>query len=207
MIADIEKLFVGSGEFLRACSAADQFPPGRLPEVALIGRSNVGKSSLINGLTGRKNLARASKTPGRTQEIIFFDIRQTLTLVDLPGYGHAKAPRAEQDRWNDLIAAYLRSRPQLQCVFLLVDGRHGALANDMSMMSFLDRAGVPWKIVLTKMDKVKSIEAAERIRTTEEVLTRHTAAKPGVLPVSSEKKTGLEDMRRFIGELILPFHT
>ena len=203
--AKANTLFVGSGEFLRACSAIDQFPPGRLPEVAFVGRSNVGKSSLINALTARKALARASKTPGRTQEIIFFDIAKTLTLADLPGYGHAKAPRDVQDQWNELIHSYLRSRPQLTCVFLLVDGRHGTLANDISMMRFLDRAGIAYQIVLTKIDQVKNTERPARLQQVEALLAVHPAARSGVLTVSAEKNTGIEELRMLIAKLVGQF--
>lgn len=204
-IADKEsanKIFVGTGEFLRACSALDQFPPGKLPEIAIVGRSNVGKSSLINALTGRKSLARSSKTPGRTQQIIFFDIAKMLTLADLPGYGHAKAPRAEQDKWNELIHDYLRSRPQLLLVFLLIDGRHGALANDLSMMCFLDRAGVAYQIVLTKIDQVKKTEIPARLQQTEAQLAQHPAARSSVMMVSAEKNTGVEELRQMVISLI-----
>ena len=199
------KLFVGSGEFLRACAAPDQFPPDKLPEMALIGRSNVGKSSLINAITARKALARSSKTPGRTQQIIFFDIKKTLTLADLPGYGHAKAPRAEQDHWNELIHFYLRSRPQLFCVFLLIDGRHGALANDKSMMQFLDRAGIAYQIVLTKIDQVKKTELPARIAQMEAQLGQHAAARSSVMAVSAEKNIGIEELRLLITSLAKQF--
>jgi GTP-binding protein len=203
--AKANKLFTGSGEFLRACGEPDQFPPGKLPEIAFIGRSNVGKSSLINALTARKALARASKTPGRTQQIIFFDIKKTLTLADLPGYGHAKAPRAEQDHWNALIHHYLRSRPQLFCVCLLIDGRHGALANDVSMMNFLDRAGIAYQVVLTKIDQVKKIEQPARIAATEAQLAQRPAARAKALPVSAEKNIGIETLRLLIATLAEQF--
>jgi len=199
--AEANKLFIGAGEFLRACTAPDQFPPGKLPEIAFIGRSNVGKSSLINALVARKSLARSSKTPGRTQQIVFFDLRQTLMLADLPGYGHAKAPQGEQDKWNELIHCYLRSRPQLLCVCLLIDGRHGALANDLSMMQFLDRAGIGYQIVLTKIDKVKIPDRPACLRQIEAQLAQHPAARSGAIAVSAEKTTGIEDLRLLIATL------
>lgn len=204
-LAKANKLFTGAGEFLRACSAADQFPPGKLPEIAFIGRSNVGKSSLINALTARKALARSSKTPGRTQQIIFFDIKKTMMLADLPGYGHAKAPRAEQDQWNELIHHYLRARPQLFLVCLLIDGRHGALANDLSMMSFLDRAGISYQVVLTKIDQVKKTELPQRLQQTEATLATHPAARATALTVSAEKNTGIEELRLLITTLAAQF--
>lgn len=199
------KLFIGSGEFLRACAAPDQFPPGKLPEIAFIGRSNVGKSSLINAITARRNLARSSKTPGRTQQIIFFDIAKTLMLADLPGYGHAEAPREDQANWNELIHHYLRSRPQLFCVCLLIDGRHGTLANDISMMQFLDRAGISYQIVLTKADKVKITEQAARRHQIEAQLSQHPAARSSILMVSAEKNTGIEELRLLIATLARQF--
>jgi GTP-binding protein len=200
--AAANRLFVGAGEFLRACAEPDQFPPARSPEIAFIGRSNVGKSSLINALTARKNLAHSSKTPGRTQQIIFFAIGKTLTLADLPGYGHAKAPRAEQAKWNELIHHYLRARPQLACVCLLIDGRHGALANDVSMMRFLDRAGISYQIVLTKIDQVKAIEQASRLQQIEAQLAQHAAARAKALAVSAEKNIGIEELRLLLAALV-----
>jgi GTP-binding protein len=190
-----DKLFAGTCDFLRACSAPDQFPPGKLPEIAFWGRSNVGKSSLVNGLTGRKTLARTSKTPGRTQQIVFFDLGGRMMLADLPGYGHAEAPREEQDRWHELIHHYLHTRPQLRCVCLLVDGRHGLMANDLAMMQLLDRAAANYQIILTKIDLVKPEERDARLRQIEAVLQRHPAARPELLTVSAEKRLGLDELR------------
>jgi GTP-binding protein len=200
-VARANKLFIGSGEFMRACAAANQFPPDKLPEIAFVGRSNVGKSSLINALTDRRSLARSSKTPGRTQQIVFFDIAKTLTLADLPGYGHAKAPREQQAEWNELIHHYLCERPQLVCVCLLIDGRHGALANDLSMMQFLDRAGVSFQVILTKIDKVKSLEQAARREQIEAQLAQHPAARAKALMVSAEKHTGIDELRLLVATL------
>jgi len=196
--AEATKLFAGDCDFLRATALPEQFPPSKLPEVAFWGRSNVGKSSFINALTGRKSLARASKTPGRTQEIIFFDLGHRLMLVDLPGYGHAKAPRAEQDRWNDLIRRYLAARPPLRLVCLLIDGRHGALANDLAMMQVLDRAGISYQAILTKIDQVHATEWQLQADAVAEVIKEHPAARHDVFATSSEKKLGIEEMRVFL---------
>jgi GTP-binding protein len=193
-----DKLFAGACDFVLAASEPGHFPPGKLPEVAFWGRSNVGKSSLVNGLTGRKALARASKTPGRTQQIIFFDLGGRLMLADMPGYGHAKAPREEQTRWTELIHHYLQSRPQLKCVCLLVDARHGLLANDIEMMNQLDRAAVSYQIVLTKIDLIHEREREGKIRQIASMLERHPAARPGILAVSSEKRIGMDELRSLL---------
>jgi len=187
-------------DFVLAAADPVQFPDSKLPEVAFIGRSNVGKSSLINAVTGRKKLARASNTPGRTQQIVFFDLAQHLMLVDLPGYGHAEAPVAEKEQWNELVHHYMRHRRTLKCVCLLLDGRHGAKANDIEMMNFLDRAAVVYKVILTKMDQVKAIERSKRIEQVSEVLARHPAALDGVLFTSAEDKAGISELREFITE-------
>ena len=202
--SDSTRLFAGACDFLRACAAPDQFPPSRILEVAFWGRSNVGKSSLINGLTGRKALARTSKTPGRTQEIIFFDLGQRLMLVDLPGYGHAKAPRAEIDRWEGLIRAYLRHRPPLRLVCLLIDGRHGPLAKDHETMERLDRAGVSYQVILTKIDEVPEGERAARLDATESALATHPAARSQVMVCSADKRLGLDAIRDLLMTLAAP---
>jgi len=192
---DGDTLFAGACEFVRAVSVPDQLPAGKLPEVAFWGRSNVGKSSLLNALTGRKALARTSKTPGRTQQIVLFNLGGRLMLADLPGYGHAEAPREEQDRWNELIHHYLHTRPQLRCVCLLIDGRHGLMTNDFAMMQLLDRAVIGYQIVLTKIDLVKLSERDARQRQVAVQLERRPAARPSVLTVSAEKGTGIEELR------------
>jgi GTP-binding protein len=191
------KLFVQPCEMVMAAAEAHQFPSGKVPEIALAGRSNVGKSSLINALVGRRNLARTSNTPGRTQQIFFYNIVDRLMLVDLPGYGHAEAPAAERERWNQLVYHYLQSRPNLRCVTLLIDSRHGALANDLTMMQFLDRAGMSYQIVLTKIDQVKPVERETRPRQVAAMLAKHPAARSEVIVTSSEKNIGIEPLRNF----------
>jgi GTP-binding protein len=193
-----DKLFTGACDFISAASMPDHFPPGKLPEIAFWGRSNAGKSSLINALTDRKTLARTSKTPGRTQQIIFFNLADRLMLADLPGYGHAKAPREERDRWNELIHHYLQSRPQLNLVCRMLDARHGLMTNDLEMMQRLDRAAATYQIVLTKIDLVKAPDRVVRERQTKAILERHPAARSEVMGVSSEKRAGIDELRHLL---------
>ena len=148
-------LFAQEAHFILAAVKADQVPESALPEVAFAGRSNVGKSSLVNALTGRRTLARSSGTPGRTQQLIFFNLGQRLMLVDLPGYGYAKAPKQDVERWTRLTRSYLKGRPQLRRVLLLVDSRHGLKDVDRRIMRELDEAAVSYQVVLTKCDKIK----------------------------------------------------
>ena len=204
---DIEygrKLFTQSCDCLLAAAAPEQFPKTLMPEIAFIGRSNVGKSSLINALTGRKHLARASVTPGRTQQVVFFDLGQRLMLVDLPGYGHADAPKVEKDRWNNLVQYYLKTRPSLRCVFLLIDARHRVMDNDITMMKFMDRAAVSYQIVMTKADQVRTIEHDTKVQHVTAMLHKHPAAKPSVFLTSSEKGTNIDALRGSIASLALP---
>jgi len=191
-------LFAQQCDFVLAAADPAQFPESKLPEVSFIGRSNVGKSSLINALTGRKHLARASNTPGRTQQIVFFNLGQRLMLADLPGYGHAEAPWEEKEHWNKLMQYYLRQRRGLECVCLLLDGRHGAKANDIDMMTFLDRAAVSYQVVLTKMDQVKVTERETRRAQVKEVITRHVAARSDIIFTSAEDKAGVDELRTFL---------
>lgn len=196
----VRKLFGGPCACLLAAALPEQFPDAATaaPEVALAGRSNVGKSSLINALTGRKGLARASNTPGRTQQIVFFGLGDRLTLVDLPGYGHADAPPAAVAQWNGLIRRYLRVRPCLRGVLLLVDARHGLLAPDRAMMALLDEAAVAYRVVLTKADKIGAAELARRQEEVEAHLKKHPAALPDILVTSSAKASGLDEARAWI---------
>jgi GTP-binding protein len=195
---DIEagrKLFAGDCTFLKGVVALDQLPPPDLPEVAFIGRSNVGKSSLVNALTGRKALARTSNTPGRTQELNFFDLGGRLMLVDLPGYGFAKAPKPAVEAWTRLIRQYLQGRPNLTRVNLLIDARHGIKPPDEDFMTMLDRSAVVFQVVLTKADKLKAGQQQRVFEATRKGLEKHVAAYPEQFMTSSEKGTGIPELR------------
>jgi GTP-binding protein len=192
------KLFTQPCAFLRATTAPDQFPPGKLPEVAFIGRSNVGKSSLINALVGQKRLARSSNTPGRTQQIIFFDLGQRLMLVDLPGYGFAKASKVAKADWSDLTEYYLGKRTNLRAICLLIDGRRGLMKNDLGMMDFLDDSGAGYRVVLTKMDFLGDKEREERQAEIIAALKERSAAHPEILMTSAEKSSGIDELKLFL---------
>jgi GTP-binding protein len=193
-----EKLFRKECGFATAASADSFLPPPAMGEIAFAGRSNVGKSSLINALTFRKGLARASNTPGRTQQINFFDLGGAVMLVDLPGYGYAKASKVKIHAWNDLVTGYLRGRPTLKRVCVLIDARHGLKDIDLETMAMLDAANVPYALVLTKCDKPKATELAETIAAVEAELKAHPMALPRAFPTSADKKTGLAELRNFI---------
>jgi GTP-binding protein len=184
--------------FVVAAAAPDQFPVSPLPEIAFVGRSNAGKSTLINALTGQKRLAHASKTPGRTQQIVFFNADNKLMIADLPGYGHAKAPKAAVAAWNGLIRAYLKKRVTLRCVVLLIDSRHGVMEKDENMMELLDQAAVNYQVILAKADYLRAPEREERKKTTTASLRKHPAARPDVMSVSAEKNIGLDDLRDWL---------
>lgn len=193
------KLFSGEATFMLGAVNMAGLPPADLGEFAFAGRSNVGKSSLLNALMNRKGLARTSNTPGRTQEVNFFDIGGQFRLVDLPGYGYARASRSKVDAWTQLIFDYLRGRPNLLRVFVLIDSRHGIKPVDEEGMALLDESAVSYQIVLTKLDKIKETKAAWRIGEVEEQLSKRPAAHPKVLATSSEKNIGIKEMR---GEMI-----
>ncbi|GGL51078.1 ribosome biogenesis GTP-binding protein YihA/YsxC [Wenxinia marina] len=195
------RLFAGEVTFLKGVVAMDGLPPADRPEVCFAGRSNVGKSSLINALTGRKGLARASNTPGRTQEINFFELGTSHYLVDLPGYGFAEAPKPVVEKWQRLLKAYLAGRPSLRRAFVLIDARHGAKAVDEEIMKLLDGAAVPFQAVLTKADKTRGRELEASLDKTRKVLATHPAAFPEIALTSSEKGEGLATLRAAIAAL------
>ena len=196
------KLFAAETKFVKGVVDLGGLPKGDRPEIAFAGRSNVGKSSLINALCNRKNLARASNTPGRTQEINFFDLSSgRLYLVDLPGYGFAEAPKKSVDAWSRFTLDYLRSRSKLKRVFVLIDGRRGLGDVDAGFLKQLDSAAVGYQIVLTKIDKLKVADAAETSAATVTALKKHPAAHPHVISTSSEKGVGLAELRAEINAL------
>ena len=188
-------LFTQACTFLLGATSKSSMPLSNINEIAFAGRSNVGKSSLINALTGRKTLARTSKRPGRTQQINFFNLGKRLMLVDLPGYGYAKASKSSVQHWNELIRLYLKGRVQLRRVCLLIDSRHGLKESDKSTMNFLDEAAVSYQVILTKCDKIKESSLVKLIRFTSSELVNHVAAHPKILPTSSIKGTGIGQLR------------
>ncbi len=180
-----------------SCGVVDEegLPAPDRMEIAFAGRSNVGKSSLINALCGAKNLARTSNTPGRTREINYFSIGDEAFLVDMPGYGYAKVPKEMVDRWTRLIEDYLRGRLTLKRAFLLIDSRHGIKKNDLEIMKQLDKAAVLYQIVLTKTDKIKAPAVAKRLEETRELIKKHPACYPLVLATSSAKDEGIDELK------------
>jgi GTP-binding protein len=194
-------MFAGPCDFVKGVVALDGLPPADRPEICFAGRSNVGKSSLINALTGRKGLARASNTPGRTQELNFFDLGGRLYMVDLPGYGYAEAPKAKVEAWQRLLKAYLAGRATLRRAFVLIDARHGPKPVDDEIMDLLDGAAVVYQAVLTKADKPKAGALKEAVSRTEAALAKRPAAHPEVLLTSSETGAGLPELRAAIAAL------
>lgn len=194
-------LFAGPVNFERGVVSMDALPEGDLPELAFAGRSNVGKSSLVNALTGRKALARASVEPGRTRELNYFRVGDTLRLVDLPGYGYAKAPKTEIARWTGLTRDFLRGRAELKRVMLLIDSRHGLKPHDVDVMKALDTSAVIYQIVLTKSDKLKPTELDARVAETSEALKKRPAAHPDIIATSSETGAGIDVLRAEIAAL------
>lgn len=194
-------LFAGPVDFVKGVVAMSGMPPADRIEVCFAGRSNVGKSSLINALTGRKSLARASNTPGRTQEINFFALGDVRYLVDLPGYGYAEAPVAVVAKWQALLKSYLSGRQTLRRAFVLIDSRHGVKTVDEEIMDLLDRSAVTFQAVMTKADKVSKAELDQNIDITRAALSKHPAAYPEIIVTSSEKGLGIETLRATIATL------
>jgi GTP-binding protein len=199
------KLFARPALFRMGVARLDQLPPAGAPEVAVAGRSNVGKSSLVNALTGQGDLARTSNTPGRTQQINLFDLDGgRLTLVDLPGYGFAQAPKETVARWTELVFAYLRGRPSLLRVCLLLDARHGVKKVDEGVMELLARAAVPFQPVLTKCDLVRPAELEALVHEVAARLREQPAAIPDPIPTSAKRRQGLDRLRTLLAGLALP---
>jgi GTP-binding protein len=200
------RLFAGEWYFLSAASSLASLPPMGAPEIAFAGRSNVGKSSLINALTGRRALARTSNTPGRTQDLIFFGgsgvAAGRLVLVDMPGYGYAAAAKSKITAWTRLIHDYLRGRATLARVYVLVDARHGLMAADDEILATLDQAAVSYQIVLTKADRVAAPDLSGRLASVEKSLARHPAAYPTVLATAAVGGAGIAELRAAISRLL-----
>ena len=195
------KLFAAETSFLKGVVAMDGLPPADRPEICFAGRSNVGKSSLINALTGRKALARTSNTPGRTQEINFFTTQGGPYLVDLPGYGFANAPLPVVEKWQRLLKAYLSGRQTLRRALVLIDSRHGIKKVDHEILTLLDRAAVTFQVVLTKADKIRTAQADATLAQVQAELQKHPAAFPEILRTSSEKGDGIPELRALIAKL------
>ena len=189
------KLFELECRFVAGATSIDVLPPPNFPEIAFAGRSNVGKSSLINALTRHNALARTSRTPGRTQQINFFELRNSLMLVDLPGYGYARASKEKISTWTDLIHAYILGRPNLRRLCLLIDSRHGIKNSDIILMTELDTAAVVYQFVLTKTDKISEPTLTALIRDIENMFPQHPAAHPEIMGTSSQTGNGIEALR------------
>lgn len=196
-----KELFKQPCTFVLGVAKLEQLPISEMPEIAFAGRSNVGKSSIINALTSQKALAKTSNTPGRTQQLNYFNLNEKIHIVDLPGYGFAQAPEAIVKQWQQLIYAYLQGRVNLKRVFLLIDSRHGVKKVDSEIMDMLDKAAVTYQIVLTKTDKISAVALQKVLAETHEIVKKHAAAYVDILATSSEKKQGLDELRAEICRL------
>ena len=198
------RLFAHPVTFVKSVVALEHLPDASLPEICFAGRSNVGKSSLINALCNQKGLARASNTPGRTRELNYFNMSERMFLVDMPGYGYARASKTDIAHWSSLTQAFLRGRAPLRRVFVLIDSRRGIMETDIEIMDMLDEAAVMHQIVLTKTDKLKKGQLAKTLADSQAKITKRPAAHPKILPTSAEKKTGLAALKSEIVSLALP---
>jgi GTP-binding protein len=195
------KLFAGPCDFIWGATSAEALPPEKLNEIAFVGRSNAGKSSLVNALTGRKSLARVSQTPGATRQINFFNLADRLMLVDLPGYGFAKRSKTESEAWQEMIFAYLRRRARLRRVALLIDSRRGVIDSDVQVMDLLDRAAVSYGLVLTKGDELKPAARPKALETAQVAAAKHTAALAEVQLTSALTGEGIPQLRTHLAAL------
>lgn len=202
LIQTAKSLFKAPCVFVAGAQTVGRVPQYPFPEVAFWGRSNVGKSSLLNSLVGSE-IARTSNTPGRTQQLNFFNLADKLILVDMPGYGFANVPLKVKHQWEELIAAYFKERDQLKCLYLLIDARHGFKTNDREIMRYLDISGMVYQVVLTKADKIPLAAHFKLKETMEQTLENHPAAKPFILLTSTKNKYGIQDLQNSIAQILV----
>lgn len=202
MTISINKIFSAKCEFIIGATRIEDIPPTHLSEVAFIGRSNVGKSSLINKLVNQKSLARVSQNPGCTKQINFFNLGDFIYLVDLPGYGYAKISKSQRNNWNEIIYSYLIGRPHLKRIFLLIDSRHEFKEIDIKTMSFLNDCAVTYQIVLTKIDKMEPTPLNEQVKKMQKIITKHAACHPDILLTSTKNNVGIDQLKNIIAEFI-----